>query len=263
MPHAVNPVDAQTIYFDASDTGAPPVLLLHGSALSRSIWRGLGYVKALEPEFDTIRMDLRGHGRSGKPHDPAAYAMDLVLEDVKAVLAATGHESIHLVGYSFGSRVGLSLAIKHPSMVRSLTMLGGTHAIEAQHISTLFFDGYLEALKTGDMDAFIDGMEVGGGKLDPATRYAFASNDALALAAYFEATESGSAVSETLLHQLATPTLLMTGTRDVPRIDHSRVMASVMPHARLVALEGRSHGGTLYPPQPILEQLLPFLRSHS
>lgn len=261
MPHAVNPVDAQTIYFDASDTGAPPVLMLHGSALSRSIWRGLGYVKALEPEFDTIRMDLRGHGRSDKPHDPASYSMDLVLHDVSAVLEATGHDSVHLVGYSFGARVGLSLAIKHPAMVRSLTMLGGTHAIEAEHISTLFFEGYLEALKTGDMDAFIAGMESDGGKLDPATRLAFASNDALALAAYFESTEAGSAVSELLLTQLKTPTLLMTGTRDRPRIDHSRVMAAVMPHARLVELEGRTHGGTLFPPQPILEQLLPFLRA--
>lgn len=261
MPHAVNPVDAQTIYFDASDTGAPPVLMLHGSALSRSIWRGLGYVKALEPEFDTLRMDLRGHGRSDKPHDPASYSMDLVLHDVLAVLEATGHDSVHLVGYSFGARVGLSLAIKHPAMVRSLTMLGGTHAIEAEHISTLFFEGYLEALKTGDMDAFIAGMESDGGKLDPATRLAFASNDALALAAYFESTEAGSAVSELLLTQLKTPTLLMTGTRDRPRIDHSRVMAAVMPHARLVELEGRTHGGTLFPPQPILEQLLPFLRA--
>ncbi|EMQ98527.1 alpha/beta fold hydrolase [Paeniglutamicibacter gangotriensis] len=261
MPHAVNPVDAQTIYFDASDTGAPPVLMLHGSALSRSIWRGLGYVKALEPEFDTIRMDLRGHGRSDKPHDPASYCIDLVLQDVLAVLEATGHESVHLVGYSFGARVGLSLAIKHPAMVRSLTMLGGTHAIEAEHISTLFFEGYLEALKTGDMNAFIAGMESDGGKLDPATRLAFASNDALALAAYFESTEAGSAVSELLLAQMKTPTLLMTGTRDRPRIDHSRVMAAVMPHARLVELEGRTHGGTLFPPQPILEQLLPFLRA--
>lgn len=261
MPHAVNPVDAQTIYFDASDTGAPPVLMLHGSALSRSIWRGLGYVKALEPEFDTIRMDLRGHGRSDKPHDPASYSMDLVLHDVLAVLEATGHDSVHLVGYSFGARVGLSLAIKHPAMVRSLTMLGGTHAIEAEHISTLFFEGYLEALKTGDMNAFIAGMESDGGKLDPATRLAFASNDALALAAYFESTEAGSAVSELLLAQLKTPTLLMTGTRDRPRIEHSRVMAAVMPHARLVELEGRTHGGTLFPPQPILEQLLPFLRA--
>jgi pimeloyl-ACP methyl ester carboxylesterase len=260
MPTAVNPVDAQTIYFDTSTNGAPPVLLLHGSALSRSIWRGLGYVKALEPEFDTIRMDLRGHGRSSKPHDPASYAMDLVVADVLAVLEATGHQSVHIVGYSFGSRVGLSLAIKYPAMVRSLTMLGGTHAIEAQHISTLFFDGYLEALKTGTMDAFVAGMQSDGGKLDPATRLAFASNDALALAAYFESTEAGNAVSEMLLAQLATPTLLMTGTRDVPRIDHSRTMASVMPNARMVELPGRTHGGTLFPPEPILEQLLPFLR---
>ncbi|MDO5743703.1 MAG: alpha/beta hydrolase [Micrococcaceae bacterium] len=262
MPHAVNPVDAQTIHFDASDTGAPPVLLLHGSALSRSIWRGLGYVSALEPEFDTIRMDMRGHGRSGKPHDPAAYAMDLVLADVKAVLAATGHESIHVVGYSFGARVGLSLAAGNPSMVRSLTMLGGTHSIEAGQIKNLFFDGYLEALRTGEMGAFIAGMESGGGRLDPETRLAFSSNDALALAAYFQATEAGSAISEMLLQQLRTPTLLMAGTRDVPRIDHSRTMASLMPNARMVELEGRTHGGTLFPARPVLDALLPFLRAN-
>ncbi len=262
MPHAVNPVDAHTIHFDASATEAPPVLLLHGSALSRSIWRGLGYVKALEPEFSTIRMDLRGHGRSGKPHEVSAYSMESMLGDVEAVLEATGHESVHIVGYSFGARVGLALAARAPQRVRSLAMLGGTHAIEAGQLAALFFDGYLEVLKAGDMEGFIAGMESGGGKLDPATRLAFASNDPLALAAYFEATESGPGISEMLLQQIHTPTLLMTGTRDSPRIEHSRIMASLMPDARLIELPGRTHGGTLFPPGPILDELLPFLRRH-
>lgn len=262
MPHAVNPFDAHTIHFDESATEAPPVLLLHGSALSRSIWRGLGYVRALEPDFSTIRMDLRGHGRSGKPHEVSAYSMESMLGDVQAVLEATGHESVHIVGYSFGARVGLALAARAPHQVRSLTMLGGTHAIEAGQLAALFFDGYLEVLKAGDMEAFIAGMESGGGKLDPATRLAFASNDPLALAAYFEATESGPGISEMLLQQIHTPTLLMTGTRDSPRIEHSRIMESLMPDARLIELPGRTHGGTLFPPGPILEELLPFLRRH-
>lgn len=262
MPHAVNPVDANTIYFDASTTDAPPVLLMHGSALSRSIWRGLGYVKALEPKFSTIRMDLRGHGRSGKPHEVSAYSMEAMLGDVQAVLEATGHDSVHLIGYSFGARVGLALAARAPQQVRSLTMLGGTHAIEAGQLAALFFDGYLDTLKAGDIDGFIAGMETGGGKLDPATRLAFASNDPLALAAYFEATESGAGISEMLLQQIRTPTLLMTGTRDRPRIEHSRLMATLMPEARLVELPGRTHGGTLFPPGPILEEILPFLREH-
>lgn len=262
MPHAVNPVDANTIYFDASTTDAPPVLLMHGSALSRSIWRGLGYVKALEPEFSTIRMDLRGHGRSGKPHEVSAYSMEAMLGDLQAVLEATGHDSVHLIGYSFGARVGLALAARAPQQVRSLTMLGGTHAIEAGQLAALFFDGYLDPLKAGDIDGFIAGMESGGGKLDPATRLAFASNDPLALAAYFEATESGAGISEMLLQQIRTPTLLMTGTRDRPRIEHSRLMATLMPEARLVELPGRTHGGTLFPPGPILEEILPFLRKH-
>lgn len=262
MPHAVNPVDANTIYFDASTTAAPPVLLLHGSALSRSIWRGLGYVKVLEPEFSTLRMDLRGHGRSDKPHEPSAYSMEAMLSDVQGVLESTGHTSVHIVGYSFGARVGLSLAARAPHTVRSLTMLGGTHAIEAGQLAALFFDGYLEVLKAGDMDGFIAGMEADGGTLDPATRLAFATNDPLALAAYFEATETGPGISEMLLQQVHTPTLLMTGTRDRPRIDHSRTMASLMPDARLVELPGRTHGGTLFPPAPILDELLPFLRRH-
>lgn len=262
MPHAVNPVDANTIHFDASALPSPPVLLLHGSALSRSIWRGLGYVRALEPEFSTIRMDLRGHGRSGKPHEVSAYSMDAMLADVQAVLDATGHESVHVIGYSFGARVGLALAARFPQQVRSLCMLGGTHAIEAGQLAALFFDGYLDVLRRGDMDGLIAGMEADGGKLDPATRLAFASNDPLALAAYFEATESGPGISEMLLHQIKTPTLLMTGTRDRPRIEHSRLMARLMPSARLVELPGRTHGGTLYPPEPILDEVLPFLRLH-
>ena len=86
--------------------------------------------------------------------------------------------------------------------------------------------------------------------------------DALALAAYFQATEAGSAISEMLLQQLRTPTLLMAGTRDLPRIGHSRTMASLMPNARIVELQGRTHGGTLFPAQSILESLLPFLRAN-
>lgn len=262
MPQAVNSVDSNTIYFDASTTEAPPVLFLHGSALSRSIWRGLGYVRAFEPEFSTIRMDLRGHGRSAKPHTVADYSMEAMLGDVQAVLDATGHDSVHIVGYSFGARVGLALAARAPHKVRSLCMLGGTHAIEAGQLAALFFDGYLEVLNTGDIDGFIAGMESGGGKLDPATRLAFASNDPLALAAYFEATESGAGISEILLRQISTPTLLMTGTRDWPRIEHSRIMASIMPDARLAELPGRTHGGTLFPVEPILDEILPFIRSH-
>lgn len=261
MPYAVNPLDGNDIYFDDGATGGASVLMLHGSALSRSIWRGLGYVKALEPEFNTIRMDLRGHGRSAKPHQVEAYDMELVLADVLAVLDAADVESVHLVGYSFGARVGLQLAAAAPSRLRSLTALGGTYKIEHGALAKLFFADYRRALLTGGMEAFVAGMEADGGSLDPATRLAFMSNDPLALAAYFDYTESAPAMSELLLHQLRVPTLLMAGTNDRSRLEDSRRAAELMHDARAIELPGRTHGGTLFPPREILDALLPFLRS--
>lgn len=261
MPYAVNPLDGNEIYFDAGPSGGPVVLMLHGSALSRSIWRGLGYVKELEPEFSTIRMDLRGHGRSAKPHRAEDYEMDLVIADVLAVLDAAPAASVHLVGYSFGARVGLQLAAVAPHRLRSLTTLGGTYRIESGSIAKLFFADYHQALLNGGMEAFVAGMEADGGKLDPATRLAFMSNDPLALAAYFEYTESAPAMSELLLHQLRVPTLLLAGTRDGARLRDSLRAAELMPDARAVELPGRTHGGTLFPPREILDELLPFIRA--
>jgi len=43
---AINPADGVRIFFDDSGGTGEPVLLLHGSALSRAVWRGLGYTAA-------------------------------------------------------------------------------------------------------------------------------------------------------------------------------------------------------------------------
>lgn len=236
------------------------MLLLHGSALSRAIWRGLGYVRALDG-FRVVRMDLRGHGRSGKPHSPDSYRMPLVVEDVLAVLDAAGaEEPAHFVGYSFGARVAFALAARAPQHVASLVTLGGTYRSQCGEVEKVFFAGYLEALRSGGMPAFADGFAAAGNNLDPSTRAAFLANDSEALAAYFEATERGAGVPEAVLAQLSMPALLMAGTLDVPRFEQSRRAAEIMPHARFVELPGRAHASTLFPAGPVLEELVPFLR---
>lgn len=261
MTTATNPSDGTTVAFDASGEG-PAVVLLHGSALSRAIWRGLGYVRALEG-FRVVRLDLRGHGRSEKPHDPAAYAMPLVVGDVLAVLDAAGVGAAHVVGYSFGSRVGFALASGAPDRVASLTTLGGTYRSQRGEVERVFFPGYLDALRSGGMAAFAEGFQAAGNVLDPSTRAAFLANDAEALAAYFEATEAGEGLPESVLGQLTLPALLFAGTLDVPRLEQSKRAAELMPNARFVELPGRTHASTLAPAEPILEELVPFLRANA
>jgi pimeloyl-ACP methyl ester carboxylesterase len=126
---ATNPLDGTRIAYrafgarpadgDPRDPALAPVVLVHGTALSQAIWRGFGWVRALSPERQVITLDLRGHGRSGTPHDPAAYAMDLMVADVVAVLDAVGADRVHHVGYSLGARVGFSLEAAHPERLLS------------------------------------------------------------------------------------------------------------------------------------------------
>lgn len=258
MPSIINSADGTEIFFDDDRAEGEAIIFLHGSALSRSIWRGLGYTKALGGNRRTIRIDLRGHGKSGKPHASAGYSMELIAGDVLAVMDHLELPRAHFVGYSFGSRVSLAIALKHPERAISLSMLGGTYAIESGEIGGLFFDGYLEVLRAGDIEGFVTGQETGG-RLDPATRMAFLSNDPLALAAYFEAAETQQNIDLDALRTLRVPTLLLIGTRDQPRFEHNKVMSRTIPDARMVPLLGRNHGRTLYPIEPVTEAIADFL----
>ncbi|WPR63972.1 alpha/beta hydrolase [Glutamicibacter protophormiae] len=252
-----NPADGAEIFFDDDSADGEPILYLHGSALSRSIWRGLGYTKTLGAGYRNIRMDLRGHGRSYKSHDVADYTMDKVMGDIHALLDHLGLEAVHVVGYSFGARTGLHLAMTSPASVLSLIMLGGTFEITPGEIGKLFFPGYLQALRAGDIEGFVTGQETRG-RLDPATRMAFKSNDPLALAAYYEAAETVQNVELAELAQIRVPTLLLIGTRDQPRFDQNKIMAHTLPNARMVALPGRTHGNTLFPIEPVVQAIESF-----
>ncbi|MHA7306869.1 alpha/beta fold hydrolase [Arthrobacter sp. TMN-49] len=261
MPVIRNPHDGVELAYTVAGDGQP-ILLVHGSALSKAIWRGFGYTLALREHFQVIAMDLRGHGLSGKPSTPAAYAMDTLVADALAVLDAAGAPRAHYGGYSVGARLGFALAVAAPERLLSLTTLAGTFRIQPGSIGQLFFPEYDDALRSGGMPAFVAGWEARLGRpLDTQTRAAFLANDAPALQAYFRATEADEAVPEHCIAAIAVPALLMAGTADAARVADSRRAAELMPQARFVALPGRNHGNTLIPAQPVLDEWLPFLRS--
>ncbi|WP_185204213.1 alpha/beta fold hydrolase [Glaciihabitans sp. INWT7] len=261
MSETVNPIDGTRIAFDVRGEGTP-VLLVHGSALSRSIWRGFGYVAALQDRYRVIAIDLRGHGRSGKPHETEAYRMPLVLADILAVLDAVEAPAAHLFGYSFGARAGFSLADSHPHRLLSLISAGGTYRAPGGSVSELFFPGYDGALGAGGMRGFLDGWAAhAGAPIDPQTSAAFLANDPLALRAYFRRVELEPGIPDARLAELAVPTLLLAGTRDHERYLDSERAATLMPNATFRALPGRTHGNTLRPAAEVLDAVIPFLAS--
>lgn len=101
----------------------PPVVLIHGFGESLESWQRGGVVRALSPHFQVIAMDVRGHGRSGKPHDQKSYGAELP-EDVVRLLGHLGTTKAHIVGYSMGALVALDFAALHQDHAFSV-VLGG------------------------------------------------------------------------------------------------------------------------------------------
>lgn len=83
-----------------------PAVLLHGFLSdARTNWLRYGHAAALAQRgFRVIMPDLRGHGDSAKPHDPAAYPPDALTRDGHALVAHLGLVDYDLVGYSLGAR---------------------------------------------------------------------------------------------------------------------------------------------------------------
>jgi pimeloyl-ACP methyl ester carboxylesterase len=85
----------------------PVAVLVHGFAGSVDLaWRGPGVLDRLASRgVRTVAYDLRGHGRSGKPHDEDAYGDDRMADDLAHVAGAYGADLV--VGYSMGAGIAL------------------------------------------------------------------------------------------------------------------------------------------------------------
>ncbi|MDN5898972.1 MAG: alpha/beta hydrolase [Brachybacterium sp.] len=262
MPVIPSPVDAIDLRYDVSGSG-PALVLLHGSVLSRAIWRGLGYLEPLSAEHTVVRVDLRGHGMSGAPHEVSAYAQQTFVADLLAVLDAEGIRRAALLGYSLGARVALSTALSHPDRVTHLVSLGGSASTQHGVVDSVFFPGVIDAVREGGMEAFCAGQGLGpevDSRRARATRTAFLAADPRAVAALLEATDRTAGVPDEVLAGCEVPALWMAGSEDHPRLEESRRAAALMAEAEFVPLPGRDHGGTLFPPDEVLEHVLPFLR---
>ena len=83
-----------------------PVVLLHGYfSDARTNWVRYGHAAAIAARgLRVVMPDLRAHGESDRPHDPAAYPPDALTRDGHALVAHLGLTDYDLGGYSLGAR---------------------------------------------------------------------------------------------------------------------------------------------------------------
>jgi len=145
--------DGTRLHYEVHGDGRP-VVLLHSFGFDGLLWEREGVVDALVANGRAaITLDARGHGKSDKPRDPAAYADDAMARDVSALLDRLQHPSADLAAYSMGSIVGLRLLQLEPRIDRAV--LGG---IGERAISNYFANGPMvaDALEAEDVATVID-----------------------------------------------------------------------------------------------------------
>ncbi|OGE23270.1 MAG: hypothetical protein A3J42_09165 [Candidatus Dadabacteria bacterium RIFCSPHIGHO2_12_FULL_53_21] len=267
-PHSgtvkVNGID---LYYEIHGSGEP-LLMIEG--LGYSAWMWYKQIPVFSKRYQVILFDNRGAGNTDKPD--SEYSIEIMADDASGLLRTLGIGPVHVLGISLGGFIAQELALRHPDLVKSLSLVStnsgpGKRAMRnSQHVNGLFkLWGILPGtFEMGGKASVPLGFEYGVTKEDR-IRYG------LSLAftpEYFrqhpeeidrivrwrlENPQPGYAWTRQLLagmnfdssgraENIHTPTLVINGTEDrIVTPESARELAGSIPDSRYIEIEGSGH----------------------
>lgn len=287
-PHLADPdsqfalvgVDGLRVHYKTMGEGDPPLLLLHGSFLNLFSWREV--MEPLARQHQVVAFDRIAFGLTARPlvsHPPGGralhnpYAPEAQADLTVALLDTLGIEKAVLVGNSTGGTMALLTALRHPTRVQGLVLVGAM-AYSGYAVSEI--PSWMLRIIPETLVARL--VQVVFRRVLNAILRSFYRPDApptSATLAHYRAMLMwgpwGVALWQLIrathhLHletQLATldiPTLVVTGEQDrtVP-VEQSERLARELPNARLVVLPGCAHLPHEERPDLFVNAVTPFL----
>ena len=229
------------IHYEVTGEG-PPVVLVHGlvSSLEAS-WARTGWIDFLVAQGHTVvALDCRGHGLSGKPHDPNAYEGNQMADDVIAVMDAVGLHQSALMGFSSGGAIALNLLARFPHRLTGAVVVGAGLISASDAAAMIARNEVIAAALLADDDSTITDQTALFFRNLALSREAGLDNDLKALGACCGRLLRDLAyVDEDALRRVQVPLLAVIGDRDnVPR---AKRLVETVPGAQLVVLPGEDH----------------------
>ena len=210
-----------------------PVLLLHGLFSSAEVnWIKYGHAARLAAQgYHVIMPDMRAHGQSEAPHDPADYPADVLVRDVLALAEALGLTpgGFDLGGFSLGSRTGIRAVLAGLTPRRLILGGMGLEGLAGWLKRSSFFIDAIDrfgTIKLGD-PAYMAQQFMKSMKVDRvASRLLLASIDD---------------TPQKAVAAITMPTLVVCGDKDVDNGSAPR-LAEMLPDARYVEIPGTHMG---------------------
>jgi 3-oxoadipate enol-lactonase len=243
LPMPVSRANGLDIHYETAGSG-PPLVLIHALPFDHNLW--LYQVERFSARFKTIAMDLRGWGRSAKPHTP--FSLEDMGSDILGVLRDEGVDGAAVVlGCSIGSKIALMLACDHPEIFRAAILVGGNSgpqnqfdhriaAYRAHHAAGTLKEYHLGHLRHGVTQAWADspigryllaGFAERGAALDPES-----------IAQVFQALTVSDLTAR--LASFKSPILIVNGEHDSALPGGTRT-AGLIPQAEHTIVPGAGH----------------------
>lgn len=238
------------LYYEVHGSG-PVVLLTHGFSATSAMWKP--NVAALSQHCRLILWDMRGHGQTESPNDPAAYSEEAIIGDIAALLDACGTEQAVIGGHSLGGYMSLAFRLVHPERVQALMLIDtgpGFRKDQPRAVWNRRAHMTAHALETKGLEALGRSVEV----LASAHR----SAQGLAHAARGMLAQSDARVIDSLA-SITVPTLVLAGANDEPFLAGTDYMAGKIPGASRVIIPDAAHAPNIDQPQEFNRAVLAFL----
>jgi len=258
-------INGARIHYERTGEGIP-VIFLHAGVADSRMWEP--QVSAFAKQFDVIRPDMRGFGKSDLPPRPWSPHGDLyaLVEELKLKPA-------HLIGCSMGGGLVLDFALDHPERVSKLVLVdsGPSGQPDRPEYDSLFAEvdaadkaGDHVALNEAEAHLWLDGpyrpkgyvrqelrdlfLDMNGGNMD--NDWASAPREHLEPPAFGR------------LNEVKAPTLVVVGDKDLePLLENADLLASSIKGARKVVIHDAAHLPSLEHPEEFNRIVLDFLLS--
>jgi pimeloyl-ACP methyl ester carboxylesterase len=227
------------IHYETHGAG-PAVLLSHGYSATCRMWDG--QIAALKDRCKVIVWDMRGHGESDYPADPAAYSEALTVADMAAILRACGETRAVIGGLSLGGYMSLAFHATHPQMTRALMLFDtgpGFKSDTAREAWNETAQKRAQDLETRGLAALGSSEEVRQSRHRSAVGLAGAARGMLA--------QANDRVIRSL-EGITVPTLVLVGAEDKNFLAATDYMAAKIRGAAKVVIAGAGHAANLHQP---------------